>query len=341
MFCRQRRIPVFLGFVRLLSNLFSKPGESGFPLQLAKAAPEHLTAALECVLSTTGRPADTAQMVLFMQSARARGIDVSQVWVALRQGRVQYAILPMLIPGRTMMLISGNLRKEQVPAAGELLARVVQEYAKLDLSLMQTLVASGDQALIGVYEAGGFSRLTELIYLEASPRTLAWKLPDSSWDMVPYSEQAHGQFTQAILASYQGTLDCPELEGVRKIEDVIAGHRAAGLFDPRSWFMLRQSQRPAGVLLLAKIPGTDALELVYIGLAPFARGQGIGRELMKLALASAVTAKCGRLTTAVDFRNTPAVQMYYHAGMQRIGSRLALMRVIHRPGEFDAQSIPK
>jgi ribosomal protein S18 acetylase RimI-like enzyme len=52
----------------------------------------------------------------------------------------------------------------------------------------------------------------------------------------------------------------------------------------------------------------------------------LGEVLMRQALA--VTAARGqpRLCLAVDARNTPALKLYYRHGMQRIGSKVALMR---------------
>ena len=285
------------------------------------------------VLGTSHQPANMAQLVTFMQSARARGIDTAQLQVATCDGQVLYAVLPMLLPGKTMVVLSGFPRGEaQVQAARGLIPRVVEQYTRLDLSMMQALLDPGDQVLFSLYQEAGFHRLAELIYLEAAPRSLTWKLPDATWALSNYQPENHEQFARAISASYQQSHDCPELTGIRDINDVIAGHKAAGEFDPANWFLLTRAGEPAGVLLLAKIPASDALELVYIGLAPAARRQGISGELLKLALATAARLRCGRLTTAVDSRNLPAMRMYLRGGMQRIGSRVAVIRVIHRHG---------
>ena len=54
-----------------------------------------------------------------------------------------------------------------------------------------------------------------------------------------------------IEATYRDSLDCPALAGLRHIEDVMAGHKAAGLFSPHRWLLLlqagqQQSRRFAG-----------------------------------------------------------------------------------------------
>src|SRR5207302_922390 len=118
-------------------------------------------------------------------------------------------------------------------------------------------------------------------------------------------------FARAIADSYQSSLDCPDLNGVRDIKDVIAGHKASGEFDPAGWFVLLEAGEPRGALLLSHVPRTDAAELVYIGLVPSARGSGLGDLLMRQALWAVAAMRLARLTLAVDSRNDPALKLYY------------------------------
>src|SRR3712207_8951894 len=39
---------------------------------------------------------------------------------------------------------------------------------------------------------------------------------------------------------FRSSLDCPALNGVRDMEDVLAGHKASGEFDPALWFLLSE-----------------------------------------------------------------------------------------------------
>jgi ribosomal protein S18 acetylase RimI-like enzyme len=66
--------------------------------------------------------------------------------------------------------------------------------------------------------------------------------------------------------------------------------------------------------------------LVYLGLAPAARGRKLGEVMMRQALAATSQCKQAKLCLAVDARNAPALKLYYRHGMQRIGSKLALLR---------------
>ncbi len=52
------------------------------------------------------------------------------------------------------------------------------------------------------------------------------------------------------------------------------------------------------------------MELVYLGLAPAARGRGLGGCLMRLAEARSAAAKASHLSLAVDALNAPALSLY-------------------------------
>ena len=84
--------------------------------------------------------------------------------------------------------------------------------------------------------------------------------------------------------SYEGTLDCPALNGVRDLPDVLASYRACGEFDPAErWFIACRGERDVGCLLLADHPDADQWEIVYVGLVPEERGRGSGLALTRHA----------------------------------------------------------
>jgi len=145
-----------------------------------------------------------------------------------------------------------------------------------------------------------------------------------------YSPDTHALFGRAILDSYQSSLDCPALNGRRDIEDIIAGHKASGTFDPSLWFLLREGEKSLGVLLLSESSRSDAVELVYLGLAPAARGRKLADLMMRQALAVVAGRKLPRLCLAVDSLNTPALKLYYRHGMSRIASKIAMLRDLQR-----------
>ena len=286
--------------------------------------------ALRLILATSGKVASDEQVLDFLNFAMHRGMDLDQIRVADQGGRMVWAVLPVLSPGRTMLLLSPPrvARPLSDTVAPGLIEHVVAQFAANGVHLAQVLIDPKDASLIALYGGCGFEHLAELIYLHRAVRAAKVPARPDGHHWTHYSPQSHGTFARAIAASYAGSLDCPALNGRRGMEDVIAGHKAAGEFDPRLWHLLCADghDEPLGVLLLARSARSEALELVYLGVAPQARGQGLGGLMMRQALAVAGASGCGLLSLAVDARNAPALKLYYRSGMSRVCTRVALLR---------------
>lgn len=257
-------------------------------------------------------------------------MDLSRIQVAEEAGRVVWAVMPVISPGRTMLLLSPPRvgRHVSTTAPPQLIQHVVAHFAAEGIHLAQVLIDPHETSAIALYQSCGFEKLAELIYLQRAVRASNYPALPEGHHWTYYSPQAHAAFGRTISASYAGSLDCPALNGRRGIEDVLAGHKAAGEFDPRLWHLLCADghDEPLGVLLLARSARSDALELVYLGVNPAARGQGLGELLMRQALAVAGASGCGLLSLAVDARNAPALKLYYRSGMSRVCTRIALLR---------------
>jgi mycothiol synthase len=196
-----------------------------------------------------------------------------------------------------------------------------------------------------------FEPLAELIYLERAVHRAPQEQPPLGFAWETYSSSNHDDFARAVTATYAGSLDCPRLNGRRDIEDVLAGHKAAGEFDPKLWFLLRKQgsstrsrQGPstssgqnddrdslAGVLLMSRSTRTDAVELVYLGLQPAYRGRRLADAMMRHAFATVAAIGSRRLSLAVDSNNVPALRLYRRHGMTQVCSRLALLRDLRQP----------
>ncbi len=286
--------------------------------------------ALRLILATDGKVASDEQVLDFLNFALHRGMDLKQIHVAEAGGRMVWAVLPVVSPGQTMLLLSPARvsRPLSDTVAPQLIEHIVAHFAAEGLHLAQVLIDPGDASSIALYQNCGFEKLAELTYLHRTVRGAKYPLLPEGHHWTFYSPQTHGAFGRAIAASYAGSLDCPALNGRRGMEDVIAGHKSAGEFDPRLWHLLYADghDEPLGVLLLARSAQSDALELVYLGIAPAARGQGLGALMMRQALAVAGASGCGLLSLAVDARNAPALKLYYRSGMSRVCTRVALLR---------------
>ncbi len=117
-----------------------------------------------------------------------------------------------------------------------------------------------------------------------------------------------------LQRTYEGTLDCPEVNGARTIDEVIAGHQAQGRFDPDRWWLALRDGQPVGVMLLSELAESNDWEVAYMGLVPEARRQGLGRQLLLQALHAARAAGVRSVTLSVDGRNHPAWQLYVGTG---------------------------
>jgi ribosomal protein S18 acetylase RimI-like enzyme len=297
---------------------------------------EEVAGALRLALATGPAKASDGQVLDFMRYALARGIDTTQTYVGERGGEIVSVILPVPSAGRTLLLLSSPVFSTQNQRSDStiLIEHVLDAYAGRGTHLAQVLLDPSEHQAIEVYEGAGFERLAELLYLQASvKRSTKRPVLGEGWGWVTYSEEGHGLFARTIAATYEGSMDCPRLAGRRDIEDIVAGHRGTGEFDPSLWFVLEERGEAMGVVLLAPAPPTDSMELVYLGLTPAARGRDLGDVLVRQALWATHERGIGRLTLAVDSTNVPALKLYYRHGMRRVHAKVAMMRELGGKGE--------
>lgn len=310
-----------------LSNFFKRADPVGGPVICRPAVKEEFFPALRLILGSGGRPADDELVTNFLRFAFQRNIAPQDIWVAVDGRRLVWAILPMVSPGRSMLLFASSCIAPAIRADARRLIETVCSVYQKQIHLAQVLIDPAEPATANLYHSCHFKMMAELIYLQTTLRNhLHPSTPPTGFTWQTYSPALHDQFAATILQTYRESLDCPSLNGMRDIEDIIAGHKAAGAHDPSLWFLLCENDRPRGALLLGPMPQSDTMELVYLGLVPEARGRGLSDVLMRQALAVTSQRRIGRFSLAVDSRNAPAIKLYHRNGLQRIGSKLALMR---------------
>lgn len=170
--------------------------------------------------------------------------------------------------------------------------------------------------------ANGFFRVTAIIKLAHSLGPGAGTPAEGRMACGPYEAAA---FHDAFRRSCEGSVDCPELGALRTAEEMIAAHKAPSRFDPALWWLAREGDEPAGVVIQHDAGGER--EVAYLGLAPAARGRGLGRELMLRVLAEARAAGRGRVALAADERNAPARRLYESLGFEEVGREQMYLRV--------------
>jgi len=176
---------------------------------------------------------------------------------------------------------------------------------------------------------GGLPYVTDLVYLDR-PTILPLSVPDSCprFQWRAYGSEVAETFAQVLQQTYVGSLDMPELAGLRPPETVLAAHRASGRFDPLRWQLgwLTDQPEASAVVLLTDGPEDDVWEVAYLGLSPPARGRGLGRVALARALELA-RPEVNRLQLAVDVRNKPADRLYRRAGFRPFDRRAAHVAV--------------
>lgn len=245
--------------------------------------------------------------------------------------RAREAALAVTGAGRAaMMFTSAPESEESIP---ELAAVITKAMEGLDgVVLGQALLQPEEELPAQAFEAAGWQEIAQLAYLrrkfckgdEALSAGSA-ALPEGVTLRGYRGMEDEAAFAQALDASYIDTLDCPELCGMRSAVDVIESHRATGQFDPELWWILEDASGPAGVLLFNPNPEQDAIELVYIGLAPRLRGAGLSRTLMEFAISRLASYPGREITCAVDLRNSPARRLYESLGFHSFDRRRALV----------------
>lgn len=287
-------------------------------------------AAAARLVCTSGRPTLSAGMH-FLADAEVNAIPLEHFWAWIEpSGSVEAAVLAVKSPGGTALCFAsrptGFGRAEKISRT---LRRACDHLQREGVVIAQGLLEPGERGERKVFERAGFQVLAQLSYLNrplgdsAGLDTVAWP---KGTVIETYSPDNHSDFLAALDASYEETRDCPALTGRRSLEDILAGHRATGEFHPSFWMLLRREGRIAGVLLLNPAPRVDAVELVYLGLAKWARGQGLGRLLVRLGIAAASARPEQAMTLAVDERNIPAMRLYKTCGFRRVFRRTALIR---------------
>jgi GNAT superfamily N-acetyltransferase len=122
---------------------------------------------------------------------------------------------------------------------------------------------------------------------------------------------------EAIVAgTWQGTRDCPRIEGIRAPGDVVEGYLAIGRHRAELFALARMDGQDGGCLLLADHPLEDHVEIIYMGLLPDFRERRLGGALVAHAQQTTRTLGRSRLIVSVDAANEPAVRTYHSAGLR-------------------------
>lgn len=332
------------------SNNPPAPTSSAGLRPVRRVSPElRLSGAARLITEPGGSLREAAQR--FVTAAPTHGIDLSLFWATTAPGPGGPVVrqVCLLVPGagRTGILFMsppgpagdfGRGEVQQSELASCIRAATEAAGSEVDppISIVQALPSPGHTWARDALREAGFTEIGELAYLRRRLTGLGSRA-GGSWpagvEVVPIEAFGdagawEGALLRALERTYIDTLDCPELCGLRETRDVLDSHRSAGLWDPALWWLILLNGEPEGCLLLNHSPDQDAVELVYIGLSPALRGQGLSLPLLEFGLQRARQKPARYMTCAVDRRNTPALRLYKHAGFHEIHSRVGMIRKV-------------
>lgn len=321
---------------------------------VVRVGEDSLVAAAERLVSQGLRDRRTAAKRL-IASAPEHGIDLSSIWATVKNPvatplQVRQACLAVPGSGSTAMIFLSEPMPGGEPGGPEqarteriaLLRQVAAHFhgaRKPLVKILQALPDPGDAWAESAFRGAGFVFVGDLEYQRrpVAPSDLRSVRQEPSWPqgvrVVPLSSVPESERDQTLLRvleeSYQETLDCPELCGLRETPDILASHYATGVFDPSLWFLVMLQEHGGevarGCMLLSRVPEQRVMELVYIGLSPEVRGKGLGGRLLEFGVRIAAEARVDAMTCAVDCRNEPARKMYREHGFQGAGKRRAFV----------------
>src|SRR5438045_7505336 len=128
---------------RDLESLAPPPILHGPVLRQAQRAEIH--SALQLILGSGGRAASEEQVVDFLRFAVYRGIDLNELWLAEDAGIIVWAVLPVVSPGRTMLLFAPSYVPPSIKdtVVRPLVERVLEHFGSRAIELAQVLIDPG------------------------------------------------------------------------------------------------------------------------------------------------------------------------------------------------------
>lgn len=290
--------------------------------------------ALELLLSA--QPADRRQEQIAEWLDEAQHADtLDGLWVAVKNDCLVGAALGRRQPGQSATIWPAQLTESSsaLGVEGRLLAAVVDWLAAGEVRSAQALLPSENGPEHDQLIAAGFLRvadlLLELCFLDKrTPVSTASSTTPAVLTFIPYDPQFRTRLTMIVQQTYQGSLDCPILDRARDLNDVLDGYAAHGDGGTAGWFLIEHAGVDAGCLLLAHDHHLGYTELVYMGLVPEARGNALGRELVRFAQDVARSAGLLRMSLAVDAGNFPAITAYEQMGFIAWEKKTAYFRRI-------------
>jgi mycothiol synthase len=283
--------------------------------------PDDLPQALECALVHVPAEQRAARVQLCLDLVNSGVLDPRNVWVARLGSDIAAVQVCVSLTGSSCLFW---LPSTQDPIADDLVRAALEHLRNQGCKVAQHFAKIEDHAWTAPLRRQGFQAVTRLHQMAHSLTDLP-PVPPTTLRHETYRPVLAEQFAATLERTYVGTLDCPELNGIRTTDEVIAGHMAQGAFHPECWWLALEGEVPVGVTMLVEMPDAMTWELAYFGLIPEARGRGLGRAMILHAMHALLAHPTIALMLAVDARNDPARRLYQSLGFLDIEMQEVLL----------------
>ena len=254
-------------------------------------------------------------------------LDPQNLFVHRGAASLRGALVCLPVPGASALVWPpGAVQDGREEIEDCLLRHALAALRDRGAKLAQTLLAPEEAPLAASLLRNGFSAVTQLWYMRHDLNLPLHSLATlARLDYLPFDDGA--DFRNTLARTYEDTRDCPEVNGVRTIDEVLEGHRAQGAFDPERWWLVVHDGQPVGVLMMTEMPESGDWEVAYMGVIPEARRHGFGREILLKALTEARAADAPAVTLSVDARNKPAWHLYRGLGFEPFDQRAVYLAI--------------
>jgi len=308
-------------------------------IQYRQVDKRQLQAAMAAGLGLVANVSTEAPAVRRLRAmTKSHDLAIDRQIAAFGAGKLLASCLCVISPGRTATIIVPPSSPDLPPEVSRkqvivgILKKLANSCKKWDLAVLQSILPAGPSPEAEMFEKAGFMNIAELVYMQCRLAGVCESQGDpESTTYQSYCRENHDLFAKTVLASYQGSLDCPALSGLRNADDVITGHKSSGQFDPGLWFLLMYQDRPAGIAMVNRQADKPTVcELVYMAVLPEFRGRGLGRALLGKVAGQARHKGLKQMQLAVDAANQPGLRLYRRFGFRETDRR-AVWAVLSKP----------
>jgi len=258
-----------------------------------------------------------------LAACRKNRISLDGLLIARRQSQVVGAVLGLLQPDgsahvwppavvhvdlQNLELINEVRRRlaeslvEWLRQSGARLAQCLSPIDRVEAHLVLTSV--------------GFEALTGLACWRHPLIDIPHAILPDDCESTPYSEESAERFEAVMTKTYAASQDCQGLQGRRTATECLSAHRLAGSFDSDLWQIFQIDDEDAGIMLSANHRDQHVWELLYLGVIPKYRRQGLGLALVSDLLWNAKISGAEAVLVAVDDSNVAAKSLYEMCGFQ-------------------------